>query len=670
MLEAAARELAAMPDEALAALTLEDMAILTVLREASAEQGGDLSGMLAQLHERWLGQYAQKSSSSAALHPLILLLVRALEENRGGALEPGEIACLLHFHALAGQCGAAGVAAELNLALGAFLPFLQEAQEKAGRLPSAELPELQRRIRYAFPEQIKQAPRMDAKIFAGVALPFRGPLLKSKCHLKIFGDVPEGAAVAVERGTCAVTGHVLGFLAAAEDCFVAGNVSGAVVCGKGIIRTNDIVDRATVIAKQGEVHCRRALGPRILFAQQRITVEQDVVRGTLVGQSIAIGGTMTGGQLHVAREAEAKHFAAEDNSPLDIVFRRTISCEDYGEALPPEAGKLLARTKLIRNRMQEYARMIVCAQVEAERYAGNALLYLCGGDRATQELAHMETMQRRLAFLERVIAGVDGLIQMSEDRYAPHGGVDAPASAGGESSFDMEVIEEECRALEAEGAIDAELMSRRDEVRSMHARFSKGRGSSAGLEEMRRLHDQSAQWWREHASLSKQLEHKQNEVSALVGKVALLDKASGEGMKLKVLQQLLSAAKSHAQSQALGRRANQPFMQVMLRHIQQRMQRIKLYQSRSLLLKEEYEKLAARLETENKVAVPKTTAQGQDAQYAPAARGLFDAGVRIYGDLHFYRAEVDPGLGHCRTEAILDAPAVFRRGNRGSVERR
>jgi hypothetical protein len=661
--------LVALPGDDLHTVSVEDVALCATWCATATRTGQDTERCQAveEFEERWQSHFsgAQSDSEGTRQQPLLRALIDLLVDQGIAQLQPDELEYLVQTFRL---MESTPHAVYFSRPLARLRPQIENLTRRL-QLSLAEdtnLPGLGTRLQYVTEEQLMRAPRRDITFFAGIRLPFRGPVYTVKKALKVLGTIPEECAVAVEGAHCYVTGHVLGCLTVTQDCDVLGNISGAVISSEGSIRLCDVINKALLIAKRGSVRCRSAYDPKLVYADASIEVQQNARRGLYIAPVIRVKHDALGGVFHISQEMSAARFAQDDHAGLDLIFRRMLSCEDYGEALTQDAARMLSTSRALRQRTYEYQRMAVLANNEAERLASNALLYICGGEKATVQLGALETMQRRLAFLDRVISATEGLIRLSESRLLA--GEDSAPVAAEDEVFDLNAVQEEMRVIETEGSIDADLANGRDEIDRMHKQMSRGRANPVNAEMLSKLCTKNTDWLRERSRLLKTLETKQTEVTDVVGRVALLERIGADASRLKILQQLVSAAKTSGQGDLITRRTAQPFMQVLMRRLQQRLQRMQYYQKQVVKMQEEYRIIAERLRKEHRLTVPEM-AEGEFKYGRAMVKGRFAGGINIYGDLHFYKAGVEPGIGRATTEDTGATPVIWARGSRGSVER-
>src|SRR5690606_13691833 len=97
-------------------------------------------------------------------------------------------------------------------------------------------------------------------------------------------------------------------------------------------------------------------------------------------------------------------------------MQRALMPEDYGEYLSHDARRLtIQRVKLLQQ-LLALERMIAATEDEIERTAASAISYLLGGEVVRTEVEEIRQAERRLQFLDRLIAGLDALSESGETR--------------------------------------------------------------------------------------------------------------------------------------------------------------------------------------------------------------------------------------------------------------
>ena len=91
------------------------------------------------------------------------------------------------------------------------------------------------------PEDLQQGGSRDIKVFAGISIPIRGPVLTHKGDTKIIGGIPEDCVMVVEEGNCYVDGKIMGKIAATGKCEVYDTISGVVIARRGDVRAKSIL---------------------------------------------------------------------------------------------------------------------------------------------------------------------------------------------------------------------------------------------------------------------------------------------------------------------------------------------------------------------------------------------------------------------------------------------
>ncbi|MFP4502688.1 MAG: hypothetical protein ACLFTT_16970 [Candidatus Hydrogenedentota bacterium] len=667
-LDALFENVAAAPPTAMGQRSAEDMALCAAFLQAGgAARLPDLARALEERIEAWKSLYpAPRPESASERHqPVLRELMDAVMQDGAPSLGLDELTFLSAAHDLMR-------AAKNNARLARPQAYLDELRPdidaRLAELPALDsLPNLGKRIHFVTPEGLEAAPPRQAQEFAGIECPILGPVFTHGGRLRVLGDVPDHCTVAVENGDCFVSGYVLGNVAATGSIEVLGNVSGRAIARTGDIRLRDIINRATLISKQGQVVCREAKAPDLVYAFDAIEIAGDVRGGVFVAPSIIIAGECRGATLHVAHEASASLFTPEDQAPANIVLRRMVSHEDYGEIVPREVTRAAARAHRARWRLRELAATRGMMWREREQFARNLLLYLAGGDRAQRDMQALEQAQRRLAFLDRIIGGVEGMVHAVDQRLAAK---QRHERGGGEvfiEEEDWERVLRELRTLEEEqgDSPDTELASRRNEFIEVQRNL---RGKNLYTEELARmlakLGERVKHWRHERTQQAAAVEKLHAQIRESVGRAAVLQRAEEHGA-YPMLQQLLHAMRRQPKESSARARFQTPFARIMLRHLTTRTRSLEQLAGQERACQEEYAALRNTLQQEHGLRLPGlTTGEATRARVS----GSFAAGVRIFAAMHTYERSAGGEPGVLVTGAHT-GHATFVQGASDTVER-
>ncbi len=478
-------------------------------------------------------------------------------------------------------------------------------------------------------KDIERASARQIKSFAGVALPGRGPILSVSGDVRVIDQVPDECMLVIENGACWVNGYVLGRVAASGPCEVRGNIAGIVISPESTIRCRNIINKAYVVAKKGSVYCRNTESPRMVFAGASIHVAENAVMGTYASPEMRVARDAWGGTIVVSHMLSARLFRNSDHRPLRIVMPWHVTPEDYGEMLDPEIGRLFARAQRKKQRIDNIVALRALADGECEHFASSASMYLLGGDGLRKHVEDMNASQRRLAFLNRVIASIDALSASAEDQLnqaARQPGAAEPQGADGVLSD----IEDNLRAAEQDGAMDSDLSTERDDLLAIGAELSSPtrRGILPGSV-IDRLGAKREGWARERDAIAAAVRQKEEGLQSLLAKVEGGTPDGKKASKVEFLLRLLTAAKSRPADDPLHERAGSVFTRMMLRSIKGRRGRIKSYGETVEGLNKEIHKDAERLLSEYNMVL---TLSGDIPDHVPTAVGQFEPGIRICTD--------------------------------------
>lgn len=667
--ESFVRLVATLPLEELATLSIEDAALCGAWYDSHDDTAGERS-LAPDMPDRvahWAAHFKPQPtvSEGGRYQPLLRDLID--EINRGNAenLTRDETDFLLTAHGLMVRSPHSGHFARPLSLIGGHIEALRTVREQGP--PAPGLPALQRRVDIVVEDDLRAAQTRKLNVFAGLQLAVTGAVFAHWGTLRVFGDIPENSIVAVDEGDCYVRGYVIGHLAATRGCEIQENISGVAIARKNDVRVRDIIDRAVVISKHGSIWCRAARGPQLVYAHQQLAVRESITGGLYFAPRFTVKGTVTGATLHVSGEAVAERFSAAGAKPLEIILRRSLSHEDYGEQVDRETVKLLISAHGRRRRVRELRELMAMVKRESEHYAKNALLYISGGEKVTSQIERMETGERRLAFLDRVIAGVESMIQSVDERYNARRLAQAKQAGTEMDDSALELLRKELQELEQEGGIDPELAGKREEILRLHRELrEKGDEIADAVRSITTLWDRASAWLRERHVLAESLERERQNVQRSIGTVTILERVSAEYSAVKVLQQILQAAKDQPATSAIVTRVRHPFVRLMLRQIENRANRLKTYTAALKQTESEYTENVQTLLTDHQVQLPPAILPNEPD--GGAVRGRFDAGVRIYADIRAYEARDLAGMGVFETHAEDDVIG-FRRGPAGSVER-
>ena len=659
----------ACPRDAAACLSVEDAALCATWLEFQEERPEiqPLKAEIPRVVEHWLVTFAGEPAAPGGVRhqPLLRALITELELGNRDNLLRDELGFLCIAYDLMRRSPRADSFARPASYLAPHMESIRALCES--RPPAPGLPNLQRRVDVVVEDDLLAAPQRKLNVFAGLQMPVTGHVLARWGPLRVFGDIPEQCIVAVDEGECYVNGYVIGHVAATRGCDIMQNVSGVAIARKGDVRLRDIIERAVVISKHGCIRCRAARGAQLVYAHLELSVKEALTTGLYLSPRITVGGRVRGGTLHISELASAERFSPLGDKPLEIVLRRSLSHEDYGEQISREAVRLLLQAYAHRRRAREVRELMAFAKRESEHYARNALLYLAGGEKISAQLEDLQAAERRLAFLDRIIAGIDTMIQAVDDRRDARKSDGVREAAAKADDAALEALRKELEELEQEGGVDSELAGKREEILRLHRELrEKDNEIGEALHALTLLWERASVWLRERHVLAEATERAREAVQNRVGRVALLDKINAEFTASKALQQVLAAAKDQAASSALGVRLRQPFARLMIHNMENRSNRLKTLAVELHRAGRDYQETVQKLLTEHQIQLP--AALRPDEPAGGTVHGCFDAGVRIYADMRAFEARTSGGAGVLVTQDE-ERPVTFSRGQAGSVVR-
>lgn len=613
----------------LLALTLEDIALAQawymswIDDPVRADAFGELPVRIAEWSADKVG--LQRVTEGARQQPLLRLSIDALAEKGAGGLFRDELDFLFSVHGLIQR---SKVRNQFQRPLDRIAPHIDAIQQRMEQLPGLRgLPNLSKQILIATEATIREAPQREIRGFGGLSEEFRGPVLVHGGSIKIVGDVPDGVAVVAERGTCYVSGYVLGRLLVSEHAEVQENIAGLLIAQRGNIRARGIVNRATVIAKLGRIACGVSQSPDLVYAGTQLRVRESAIQGTYFSPRIRVDQTVSGGLWHVTNLLRAEAFVHSEQRPLDIVLRTAIGYEDFGESLPKEAVTLVRMANRLQARIAYLEQLRNRQADEAEHYASTALLYLCSGAGSSDELQQVDSVKRRRAFLLRLMMGLHlltkSLTSLLQGRKLS--GVDDETNRNlvqRAIQRSLSEVTKELGELKLEGSYPEELDREWEELVALHA-SSTSTADDALSRAILRFHESRKAWQEEVMQLEEKIEALQVRVAGDESRKALILRSQAAGTSQPVLLQLVKAARQRGPEDPIVKRLDTPFVRRMLGLLKKRNEWVVRYgaeaSERQAELAEVHKKLRESYQLD-------PTAQKPD----PRVEGIFNTGVRLH----------------------------------------
>ncbi len=650
------------------ALSAEDMAICVAWYQSYAgdDERRERCRGLEDAMGLWVNemQPPNHESEGSRQQPVLRRLVYILQSGRIGELERDELDFLCVIHDLMLRADRPEFFKRPLEALGPYMDALRQRRASLSVKPG--LPTLAESIHVLTGEEISQARPREVRYLAGIELPCRGPVYNHRGILKVFDYVPENCTLVVEDGECYVSGFVLGKLVAGRHCEVRENVAGVAVVSRGDIRVRNIVNKAFVVSKTGQVRCRHSQDPNLVFAGEGIYVGESAILGHYVTPEMYVADEFVGGKVEISGTLHAGRFRQARAAGLSIVLRKTLSCEDYGEAIGREARRLMARSARLTRRFRNIERMANLAGQESEQHAESALMFICGGPKTKKLLDEIGQIQHRLAFLDRVLTGLQSVSFAAESNLSvinrsPEG---LPGQNGNGSGGDIEDIERELDEIAAQGAIGEDLARRREEVVAMNRELGQNPSDGKVVSTvLRRLQEKEHLWTRERNELLEKLRQKEELLRRTAGGMEILESAGRQSGKLQILRQVLARIKEQP-NDVLADRVQNPFVRFMLHSINSRLEHARNYKTAAREVYEQLSKVNRRLRVEYQIDMAGET----EAPAQARVEGRFEAGVEIFVEGFDGESEDREGSGVLITPHREDEEIAYTRQGFDVVE--
>lgn len=662
--------------EVLARATLEDMAILSALRDSFEENTEPKTRLdfVPNLIEAWLSVRAKASSEAETLRlqPLLGGIAHKLADSRGEGLNRSEFDLLNSARDLIERADASTHFAHISRLLALHS---EAAAQAASRLPlQPGLTGFEGRIHIISSEDLMKARAQAVGTFSGLHLPSRGPVLKLEGDVRVLDQVPDNCTLVVDGGSCTVSGYVLGRIACSGGCEVRETVSGVIIGNRGDIRVRAILNRAIIVAKLGSVHTERTEDPELVFGGEKIIINGEARMGTYISPTIVIGDKVNSGNFSFSKSLSARRFTKSDMRDLVIQLREKVTNEDYGGVLADGADRLLGQLARLRRGIQNQRNLLAIAAHECEQYAGSAVIYLAGGDEHVDQITELNKAHRRLAFLDRVVAGIDLLSEAANDhllRGMRDGGFKMPPedkvdpNQGGRDLQDQ--IEhagtEELDVHDTEDRLDEDLRNESASLRDIsHKIRGLGMATSAVLLDLR---VKKRDWLLERNKLVNSIREKKAAIQEVIAALEGLDIESENVAKVQLLSRLLTSAKRPEASQRLTTRTQAPFIQLILRSIEARRQHIATYKENLENLAEEYWDSSAQLVENFHIPAPLLE---NSSPSPPEVTGCFDEGITLCTESYMLDEPKSSLRSVVITENTGDIQITFRRMGNVIVE--
>lgn len=641
-----------LPREKVSELYLEDIALCATWYESyqSDSEVQEKFGLLRQLFDVWVNEVKPPPTDTMGYRqqPLTRMLVKELTEGNVLKLERDELDFLYFAVGLARRSGKIDMFRRTMSCIAPHTKDIEHARKHKPPLPGC--PSLGRRLAVITAEELKSAELRDVRTFGGLNLPIRGPVYMREGNLLILSDVPSDCTVVVDKGSCYVRGDMLGNVATTMGCEVTGNISGVVVARRGSVGARDILNQSTVISKESSVRAMSAEDPRMIFAAREIEISGHAIGGRYLSRKITLGGDLIGGELYATEWAEAANFVQSDERPVSICLLRGLSCQDYGEVLTLESGRMLNSAMKLRQRLANVEELIEITEREADSLAGNILMYILGEESSHKQVHLVEKHRRKLSYIERLLSGVRSVMAAAEDRLnlmsSMKGGSAEATSGSAEEQATLDDLRRELTMLSNEGSIDAELQTDKEEILYLGRKLQRKGLSPQGVEQvLTRLLAKCDEIQERFVELSQFIAREEAEIERAMGRAALLERAKAECSRVEMLRQLLAAARKRPDADLFKTRTNDRYVKLLLRTMETRMSRVTGYLATCREVASRIEELRDRLWAEYMVSLPDHVLQGW-AVGGARVRGCFSEGIVICAWRHLL--EEEKGMGKSR----------------------
>jgi len=319
----------------------------------------------------------------------------------------------------------------------------------------------------------------------------------------------------------------------------------------------------------------------------------------------------------------------------------------------------LARLARLRQAIQNQNNLLGVAQHECEQYANNAITYFVAGENRYQQIDDLNRAQRRLAFLDRLVAGIESLAGTTERHLALESPEDVKTSTPSLTYSDWEEVLDlrtEFADLEPGEALDEDLSRESEELQLISQRVRTLKTGVPAV--LLRLHEKRMNWLLERKTLLETIREKENTVREVTGSSRMLSASNEAVSRVQLLGRLLGSVEERSPNDPIRARAQSRFIQMMLKSIQGRRDRMKTYQANIDSHTMEYESMTQVLMERFRLPAP-----GLDATLlkAPEVRGRFDQGVVLCSERYLLNESSAPRNSVRITEDSGDEVRRYRR---------
>lgn len=603
-------------------LTLQDIALCRMWYEGQTRQGveNDSTQAVWRRVTSWIEapDIPDLNTAGRRHQNLLRMLLDRLVGGDGVEFAPDEITFLYTACDLVERSKADGAFARLKQRLDRHRPAITKRQAQA--TPTNDVHQLERHIQYAAESDIRRATVSAIRLLAGIELPCRGPVFRAGNNLRILGDIPDNCTVVVENeGFCSVDGYVMGRILAKSFCEIRHNISGVAIVLHGHIRARGIINNAQVISKMGSVFCINAQGPKLVFAGRSIEVLDRTMLGKFITREMNVAEEVRGSHIEIAGAAQAKQFRHLGMSSVNIVLRRELSCEDYGEVTGDELKQLLSHAYSLRRNARNFRSMEEAAWREANHTAQSILMYIFGGGEIQKRLQGFLHAQRRHTLVSNVVDNLQNILAQAQDGLSDSITDDSelpPSVADGEDEpeDDQELIGAQADTKKLQQSLRVRNLNRTQRTMILEEARLK-------LTEMLALQRTTAEKMKEE---EKSIQHLEQYEQVLSG--------SGEGAtKIDVLNRLLPAMRKQPAESTIGVRLRSNFIARALRTVERAVRHRSEFGEKAEQYLQDFRAVSERLGKDYQIRVLENP---ESEEESARITGVFESGTRIYMDFY------------------------------------
>ncbi len=643
MFESLIKYVADCKPEDVASIDIEEMAIASAWYESHSSNPEKQKpfAKIPELVEYWLEHTGKEPivTEGRRLQPLLREILDKAVVEGVGKLNRSEMDLLDAACDLADRAAQEGLFDRLHKYFETQIDAIRNARENLEVSPG--LPGLEHRLHIITPEDIQAAPKRSVATFAGTKIAGRGPVYSHAGNLKVMGFVPDECMLVVEAGSCLVHGHVYGRVAATNDCEIRENIAGVVVSSLGDIRAKNALTQSFIVSKWGNTVVRSTENPKLLFAGKQITIREKAFGGSYVSPTIRVENQVSSGNYNFSKTFEAGLLQNTDTQKLIISLTRTITPDEYGGLADPAAARLLSIIRRKRQKKENWVSMIALAQSEIDQFSRNAAAFLTGGENVLEDIERLDTAEREMAFLDRLISTMDALsLKVEEELAASEAKIDPrDTNALREYTASVEDLKNEMFDIAHDDNLGSEVATQREDLDAILSEVS-NYDADASLPSalLFSVRDYRERWMSKRERIFESSNQKRVTLSKLFGPAKNTD-TDGELSNMKILSRVLTAAYGRPPGNPLRERTNTNFIKLILKSIEKRQARITNNRKALELLDKDLERLGRQLEREARIPLPPEPTHTKEP---PIVTGVFEPGVTLCTERYLLDEKILP----------------------------